>query len=82
MRQPCLKHTAEYVADGAKDVSKEHLTARLETCWLCDLRTANEQCSLCGCPLVAKAKRRASYCDANKWLEVDARFNQEEEKAA
>ena len=74
-----IKHLAEYVADGIQDVSKEHLEARLEICWLCDLRTAKEQCSLCGCPLVPKAKRRASYCDANKWREVDARFEREED---
>ncbi|MHC4091684.1 MAG: hypothetical protein ACYSVY_15690 [Planctomycetota bacterium] len=69
-----LKHTAEYVADGMEDVSPEQFRERLETCTLCTLRADNDSCSLCGCPPAPKAKRRASYCDANLWLEIDARY--------
>ena len=65
-----LKHLAEHVADGLEKVTPEQFQARLETCWLCDLRTANQQCSLCGCDLVKKAGWRSSRCDANKWDET------------
>jgi len=72
-----LKHMTEYVMDKATNVTAEHLDRRLQECWLCDLRTDKEQCSLCGCPLVAKAKMRAMRCDANKWEAVDAQFKSE-----
>jgi hypothetical protein len=68
------KHMAEYVMDGMEDVPPEQFRARLETCTLCTLRADNDSCSLCGCPPERKAKRRASYCDANLWLEVDSRY--------
>lgn len=76
-----LKHTAEHIATGMEDVDQEWLAARLEECWLCDLRTGSEQCSLCGCPLVSKAKRAASRCDANKWVQIDERMNAREPAA-
>jgi hypothetical protein len=69
-----LKHLGQHVVDGLKNVGKEQLEARLEECWLCDLRTANEQCSLCGCPLLDKASWRSSRCDANKWDAIDTQF--------
>ncbi len=71
-----VKHMAEYAMDGLQGVSKEQLEKRLEECWLCDLRTDKEQCSLCGCGLLAKAKIRAMRCDANKWDAIDAEFKQ------
>ena len=67
-----LKHLSEHIVDGVKNVSQEQLEKRLEVCWLCDMRTHEEQCGLCGCSLIAKAKWRSSRCDANKWAEVDA----------
>jgi len=72
-----IGHMTEYVMDGAVNVSPEHLGERLKECTLCDLRTANSQCSLCGCPILDKAKMRAMRCDANKWAEVDAKFQQD-----
>lgn len=62
-----IKHLAEHVADGAKQVEPEQLERRLETCTLCDLRTKDDECSLCGCPILKKAAWRSSRCDANKW---------------
>lgn len=69
-----VRHMAEYAASGMENVSKEQLEKRLEECWLCDLRTDKEQCSLCGCGLLAKAKMRVMRCDANKWDAIDAEF--------
>ena len=69
-----LKHMAEHVMDGLKKVPPEQLERRLEECWLCDLRTKDSQCGLCGCPLLDKAALRSSRCDANKWAAIDEEF--------
>jgi len=61
---------AEHVRKGAREASRELLQARLEACTLCDQRTG-ERCSVCGCPIVAKASWREQDCDLARWPEPE-----------
>lgn len=76
-----IKHLAEHVADGSRKVSSAHLESRLMICTLCELRTRDEACSMCGCPVMKKAAWRSSTCDANRWAEVDLEFAKETDDA-
>ena len=62
------KAVASHVASGAKKVSLEVLTARLETCTMCPQRN-NGNCSVCGCDLETKATWQTANCPLSLWKE-------------
>ena len=63
------KALSDYAADGAKNVTKEEYTQRLEMCTICDQRN-NNRCAVCGCGLSAKAAMRSSLCPLGKWPDI------------
>jgi peroxiredoxin len=60
----------EFVADGAKTLTEEQYSHRLEICDTCDRRQGN-RCMECGCYLKVKARGRAFKCPVGKWPEVE-----------
>lgn len=70
-----LSNFAEFAKDFIKDpssVSKEDYRERLEECNACphlvyNKYTKQPQCSLCGCHVIFKAKKKVSTCPDNRW---------------
>jgi hypothetical protein len=79
MRSPRLARQAwnlaqamvEFAADGAKTLSQEQYSRRLEICDPCEKRRGS-RCVECGCFLKVKARGRAFTCPMGKWPEIGA----------
>lgn len=72
------KAVGRYVWNAMTDqdlyTSPEQYRTRLSTCMLCPKRSgkSGDQCSLCGCYLVEKAKLLSEQCPIGKWSERHA----------
>jgi len=65
-----VSHMASYVVDGLKGSTAEELEERLAICSICPSRR-NDRCSVCGCPIMKKATKKAMHCDLGKWPKLE-----------
>lgn len=60
------KAMAAHLANGLKAATEEQVNARVDVCTTCEQRTG-EHCSVCGCPIEAKASLESSECPLGRW---------------
>lgn len=60
------KAIAEHVASGAEHATVEVMQTRLDICSTCPNRN-NDDCGVCGCPLLKKASWKVSECPIGLW---------------
>lgn len=60
------KAVAGYVASGMQDRTPEQVAECLKACSLCELRRG-VACSVCGCPVVDRARMASNPCPVGKW---------------
>ena len=60
------KAVAGYAASGMQDRTPEQVAECLKVCSLCELRRG-VACSVCGCPVVDRARMASNPCPVGKW---------------
>tara|TARA_R100000655_G_C3000062_1_gene194267 strand:+ start:14309 stop:14551 length:243 start_codon:yes stop_codon:yes gene_type:complete len=61
---------AKFAAGGFIKSTKEIYSTRVLTCLACeDYNADTDECTICGCPIEAKASWRTEKCPKNKWKE-------------
>lgn len=57
-----------YIKSGFKKVSKKEYKRRLSICSSCEsINSEKQECKICGCRLLMKAKWKTEKCPKEKW---------------
>lgn len=80
MMRTFTKELAEYIKQGAPNVTSESYAKRLDICSGCEhLIKESMRCGSCGCLLEHKAKWKTTTCPEKKWPEEDIPQSQKDD---